>query len=386
MKPSDSRSSVRVPVPRGGGRRRVLALGAASAIAPAIVRADPRVAKKRIFIVSSYSRDYIWSKSTQRGVNAAMLKHGYLDNEAQGEALMRNDSVESRRAVVRKDWMDTKRHNSRSEIAVSTGRIVEEIGRFRPDLVLLGDDNAANYIGNQLLGSDTPVVFWGVNGLPLKYGLIENLDAPGRNITGVWQSGYYKESLELLKRLVPTARTFAILACDSETSRPNVKMIEQLAKRDALPLRLTDSIVTNSYEEFKRRALETSRKVDAFFVLNHDTLRDAQGRYVDMLDVGRWYLENIRIPEASHEDQFVHEGMLLTANDSGFNQGFMAFEMANLILEKRSTPARMAVRTPDRGPYLVNRIRADQLKISLTESLFMIDEVVTQSVALGRKR
>lgn len=364
----------------------MLALGAASAIAPAIVRADPRVAKKRIFIVSSYSRDYIWSKSTQRGVNAAMLKYGYLDTEAQGEALMRTDQVETRRAFVRKDWMDTKRHNSRSEIAVSTGRIVEEIGRFRPDLVLLGDDNAANYIGNQLLGSDTPVVFWGVNGLPLKYGLIENLDAPGRNITGVWQSGYYKESLELLKRLVPTARTFAILACDSETSRPNVKMIEQLAKRDALPLRLTDSIVTNSYEEFKRRALETSRKVDAFFVLNHDTLRDAQGRYIDMLEVGRWYLENIRIPEASHEDQFVHEGMLLTANDSGFNQGFMAFEMANLILEKRSTPARMAVRTPDRGPYLVNRIRADQLKISLTESLFMIDEVVTQSVALGRKR
>ncbi|MEN9317150.1 MAG: hypothetical protein RIS35_3543 [Pseudomonadota bacterium] len=371
----------------GDGRRRaLLGLAAVSTAVPRLVHAEPRVDKKRIFIVSSYSRDYIWSKSTQRGVNAGMLKYGYLDSEAQGEALMRNDQVESRRAVIRKEWMDTKRHNSRSEIAVSTRRIVEEIGRFRPDLVLLGDDNAANYIGNQLLGGDTPVVFWGVNGLPLKYGLIENLDAPGRNVTGVWQSGYHKESLELLKRLVPTAKTFAILACDSETSRPNVKMIEQLAKRDALPLRLADTIVTNSYEEFKRRALEASRKVDAFFVLNHDTLRDAQGRYVDMLDVGRWYLENIRIPEASHEDQFVHEGMLLTANDSGFNQGYMALEMANLILEKRSTPARMAVRTPDRGPYLVNKIRADQLRISLTESLFMIDEVITHSVALGRKR
>ena len=354
------------------------------AFGPQALSKEPR--RQRILIVSSYSRDYLWSRSTQRGVNAAMLKLGYLDSEAQGEQLVQGDHVESRRAVVRKVWMDTKRKNSRGELAVTTRRVMDEIGRFDPDLLLLGDDNAANYIGNQVLGSKTPAVFWGVNGLPLKYGLIENLDAPGRNITGVWQSGYHKESLELLRRLVPKARTFSILACDSETSRPNVKIIEQLARRDVLPLKLQSTIITNSFADFKRRALDEARQVDAFFVLNHDTLRDEQGRHVELLDVGRWYLQNIRIPEASHEDQFVYEGMLLTANDSGFNQGFMAFEMADLILQKRGTPARMAVRTPDRGPYLVNRIRAEQLGISLNDVMYMIDEVVTQSAALGRVR
>jgi hypothetical protein len=130
---------------------------------------------------------------------------------------------------------------------------------------------------------------------------------------------------------VPQARTFAILACDSESSRPNVKMIEQLAQRGSLPLKLADKVLTNSLDEFKSRALALSKQVDAFFVLNHDTLRDAGGSHVDMLDVGRWYLQTIRKPEASHEDQFVLEGMLLTANDSGYNQGFLAFEMAHGI-------------------------------------------------------
>jgi len=342
--------------------------------------------RQRVMIVSSYSRDYLWSTSTQNGVNAAMLKLGYLDSMAQAATLMRTDEVQSKRAVIRKVWMDTKRRNSRSDLAASTRRVMEEIGRFNPDLLMLGDDNAANYIGNQVLGSTTPAVFWGINGLPLKYGLIENMDAPGRNITGVWQSGYYKESLELLKRLVPTARTFSVLACDSETSRPSVKLIELLARRDMLPLKLHSTIVTNSYADFRRRALEGARQVDAYFMLNHDTLRDPVGKHVEMLDVGRWYLQNIRIPEASHEDQFVYEGMLLTANDSGYNQGYMAFQMADLILQKRGTPARMAVRTPDRGPYLVNRQRADQLGISLAESLYMIDEVVTRSAALERTR
>ena len=57
-------------------------------------------------------------------------------------------------------------------------------------------------------------------------------------------------------------------------------MIELLDKRGVLPLKLTESIVTNSYKEFKRRALAASSKADAFFVLNHDTLRDESGNEV----------------------------------------------------------------------------------------------------------
>lgn len=352
--------------------------GAATASSPAAP------AKKRIFIVDSYHKAYIWSQSTQRGVSAALRKGGYLDNDQQVRQFEQNDTVESARAVVRKDWMDTKRRDSRPEMASATTRIMAAIKAFKPDVVLLGDDNAAKHIGGQLLDSKIPVVFWGINGLPLKYGLVDSMDAPGRNITGVWQSGYHKESLDLLKRLVPSAKTFAILACDSESSRPNVKMIEQLAQRGSLPLKLVDKVLTNSLDEFKSKALELSKKVDAFFILNHDTLRDAKGNHVDMLEVGRWYLNNIKIPEASHEDQFVLEGMLLTANDSGFNQGHLAFEMAQDILEKGLNPARMAVRTPDRGPYLVNRNRARALNIRLDDALYLIDEIVEKSIALGK--
>lgn len=340
--------------------------------------------KKRIFIVSSYDKSYLWSQSTQQGVSAAMLKLGYLDNAQQAKKLADTDAVESARAVVRKVWMDTKKKNSRAELANATSRIMAASRAFAPDLVMLGDDNAANYIGNQLLDTKVPVVFWGINGLPLKYGLVDRLDAPGHNVTGVWQSGYHRESLDLLKRLVPAARTFGILACDSESSRPNIKMIEELAQRGNLPLQLVGKVVTNSFEEWKSGALALSKRVDALFVLNHDTLRGKNGEHVDMLAAGRWYLNNIRIPEASHEDQFVLEGMLLTANDSGYNQGYLAFEMAYSILEQGLNPARMAVKTPERGPYLVNTNRAKSLGIKLDDAMYLIDQVVDKSLALGK--
>jgi hypothetical protein len=44
----------------------------------------------------------------------------------------------------------------------------------------------------------------------------------------------------------------------------------------------------------------------------------------------------------------------------------------------------MAVRTPERGPYLVNRNRAKALGIKLDEALYLIDEVVDKSLALGK--
>ena len=341
-------------------------------------------AKKRIFVVSSYHREYMWSHSTQQGLTSAMLKYGYLDTSRQADEFTKNDYVESSKALVKKVWMDTKKKNSQTEIANTTQQIMRDLRDFRPDLVFLGDDNAANFIGNQLLDKKTPVVFWGINGLPLKYGLVESMDLPGHNVTGVWQQGYHKESVELLLKLVPGAKTLAILSCDSETTRPNIKRLNELAQRGQLPLNLTDIVATNSFEEYKTRAVELAKKVDAFFVLNHDTIKDRAGKYVDMLTVGRWYLENIKKPEASHEDQFVREGMLLTANDSGYNQSFLAFEMAYDILEQGLSPASMRTRTPSRGPYMVNKIRAQMLGISLQGKMHIIEQLIDSAAALQR--
>jgi ABC-type uncharacterized transport system substrate-binding protein len=340
--------------------------------------------KKRLFIVSSYHKAYLWSQSTQQGVSEAMLQYGYLDSAQQIADFAANDQVESSKAIVKKVWMDTKRKNSVSDMARATQRILQDLKEFRPHLVLLGDDNAANYIGTQLLDTDIPVVFWGVNGLPLKYGLVDSMDNPGHNITGVWQVGYHKESLELLQALVPAAKTFAILACDSETSRANLKAVVALARSGKLPLQLVDVVATNALTEFKARALALAQQVDAFFILNHDTLRDDQGQYVDMLEVGKWYLEHIHKPEASPQDQFVREGMLLAVNDSGYNQAYMAFEMAYDILEQGFNPGRMRTKTPPKGAAMVNRQRAYMLGISVEGKEHILEEIIDTAMALQR--
>ena len=222
--------------------------------------------KKRLLVVSSYHRAYPWSQETNEGFCEALLKYGYLDDKSQIVEYTRHDYVESSRAVIKKLWMDTKRKGSKEEMAGATSKITQIAKNFKPDLIFLGDDNAAGYIGNQFLDTEIPVVFWGVNKTPVKYGLVDSLDRPGHNVTGVVQTGYYAESLKLLKAIVPGVKTFAILNDQTSSGRAHYKAIEHLVRKGTIPLKLIERISTDRYDVWKRKAMELQKKVDAFFI------------------------------------------------------------------------------------------------------------------------
>lgn len=337
--------------------------------------------KLRIFVVSSYHREYLWSQDTHKGLCAAFRDFKFLDNDAQVEAYTKNDVVEAGTVVIRKAWMDTKRKNKKSEIAVATASVLGEIRAFKPDLVLLGDDNAMNFIGANLVHGTVPVVFWGVDFNPMTYGYLDRMEHPGHNVTGVYQSGYFKESLETLKKLYPGLKTFAVLSDGSETGRAKAREIARLAQEGQLPVRLVAQAATNSFSEWQDKALELAVKTDAFFVLNHGTLKDDKGAVVDSLQAGAWYLAHIMKPEVSPEKQFVQEGMLLTVDDSGYKQAYEAGRMADRILHHKQSPADIAVVAPERGAVMVNRQRAAMLGIDVANKSY-IEAFIDKAAAL----
>ncbi|MBF0340068.1 MAG: hypothetical protein HQL95_03790 [Magnetococcales bacterium] len=339
--------------------------------------------KKRLLIVSSYHREYLWSQDTQRGVCAGLLEFGYLDNPAQGETLTRTDTVESSRVVVQKLWMDTKRKSSQQEMAQNARQILRQAKTFQPDLLLLGDDNAANYIGTQYLDTRTPVVFWGVNVWPLKYGLLDSVEKPGHNVTGVYQPGYMQEGLEFLVKLVPGIRTIAILADESETSLAKVKEFRRLERAGKLPVRFIGAVVSNDEEQWKAGALAMARQADAIYLTNHNTIKDRTGQPVDQLVLGAWYLQHVKKPDIGDEKQFVEEGVLSVADDSGFKQGYEAVRMAHRILEQGENPAAMPPVAPSRGELIVNRERARMLGLeSVILGNPLIEAIIDQADAL----
>ncbi len=339
--------------------------------------------KLRIFVVSSYHREYLWEQDLNKGLCAAMLDFKFLDNKEQTEEYTKNDFVETDKTVLKKEWMDSKRKSSKQQQEQSAIRILKEIDQFKPDLIILGDDNASNYIGTQYIDSDIPVVFWGIDGIPLKYGLIDSLDHPGHNVTGVYQTGYPAETIRYFMKLVPNLKTFAILSDGSETGKAKSKGIIKVYNEGKIPLRLIETVTTNSLTEWQAAALRLQDKVDAFFVVNHNTLKDKKGDPADPLQVAAWYLKNIKKPECTTEKQFVEEGFLFTVDDSGFKQAYEAVRMAHIILHEKKKPADIPVMVPTRGAVMVNRERAQMLRINLSDKNF-IEEYVDKILSLEK--
>ena len=174
-----------------------------------------------------------------------------------------------------------------------------------------------------------------------------------------------------------------ILSDGSETGRAKSGVIMKLAGEGKLPLRLIDHIQTNSFSEWQDKTLEFQAKTDAFFVVNHGSLKDDTGAPVDSLKAGAWYLSHIKKPEVSPEKQFVQEGMLLSVDDSGFKQAYEAGRMADAILHGKKNPADIPVIAPSRGAVMVNSQRAAMLGIGIPRKDF-VEEYVEKSQALEK--
>ncbi|MBU0482185.1 MAG: hypothetical protein KKG47_13905 [Proteobacteria bacterium] len=340
-----------------------------SLISGASAASENSAGLKKILVVDSYHPQYFWSQETNKGFCAAMLEFGYFDNADQVADFIQGDSVTTSKALFKKVWMDSKRKNSPADINEISLRIYKTANDFAPDLIFLGDDNAANYIGNQFLDSEIPIVFWGVNNSPLKYRLLDSIAKPGHNVTGVYQSGYYLESMQLLKAIVPGIRKFAILSVHNPTGRSHHKAVEVLARKGIIPEELVETVSTTDFEVWKNRVLELQAKVDAFFITHLTGFRDKNGNYVPLEDVLHWYVSNIQIPETSILEEYIKGGMLCGAVDSGFNQGYRAAAIGNDILANGAKPATYSPVTPTRGPLTVNLMRAETLGITLSESM-----------------
>lgn len=336
----------------------------------------------KLLIVDSYHPAYLWSQETHRGLGQRLLEIGWLQDIKQIEKIVTGQPFHTPKAQFKFAWMNTKQQYKLPDIARQTNQILQQIKTWQPDLVFLGDDNAANYIGSQLLDQAIPVVFWGVNGSPLKYALLDSEKKPGHNITGVYQQGYYGQTLQFLLEINPSLSTFAVLSDNSVISRAKTKKIKWLAHHKKLPLKLRQIVSTNDFGTWKKAALQMASQVDAVFLLNYQALHDDQNRSSNEGQAAHWFAHNIRLPNCSDEKQFVQTGVLLTVDDSGFLQGYAAGNLSYKILHEKKSPAILKAVTPPPGPRVLNKWRLKYLNLTIPPGT-KIDQIINQPPVPG---
>ncbi len=292
----------------------------------------------RIFKVFSYHPEYDWVVEEIDGVDAV-----FQDQQIVSESF----------------FMDTKRKTSeewKQKMADSAMKLIE---LFDPDLVMVFDDNACEYVATRFIGSDMPVVFCGMNADPAHYGF------PTKNITGVTETYPLTKIIELVHELSPDVQKVAFISDKSPTST-GVK--DDIIKSKP-PVEILDIKTTNDFNEWKSTITAWQDQVDAIGIITYHTINDTTtGESMNPSDVMKWVTENNCLPDFSSFDFAIYDGALCSYYIPGNEQGAMAAGMALEILEGIS-PDEISISYPTDGVRLVNRERARTLDIEIPEGI-----------------
>ncbi len=159
--------------------------------------------------------------------------------------------------------MDTKRRPSEGEIQASVREALRTIDEFRPHVVTVSDDPAAQYlVMSHLRDAAVPVVFCGLNWDASTYGL------PYRNTTGMVEVSPIPQILNLLRRHARGSR-LGFLAEDTEVKRKELTYHERL-----FGIVYDKTYFVKSHAAWREAFLRAQKEVDMLMILGVGAVPD----------------------------------------------------------------------------------------------------------------
>lgn len=223
----------------------------------------------------------------------------------------------------------------------------------KPDVVVGIGTLSAQSLAKAARQGKTTLVFSSVTD-PLGAGLVQSLEKPGYNISGVSNFVALEPQLAFYKKLLPNLKTMGVPYNPSEPN--SVKIIEQLkvlCDTKAQPLMRT--------ADASQSATALSARCDAIFISNDNTSLAALPAIVG---AGR----KTKTPVLVSDIDAVEEGALAAMGPNQYSIGVQTGKMIARILRGESA-ASMPVEFPSATEGRINASAAKQLGIDIPESL-----------------
>ena len=298
--------------------------------------------KKIILVIESYHAGYAWDKSYKQGLREVLGDKFDLEFFE----------------------MDTKRIPN-SEFKNRARLALDEYRKINPDLVILADDNALQYVGPGLAGTKTPVVYLGINNNPRKYKIVGH-----KNITGVLERPLLVSSISTIKKIIPELKKILILFDSGITSKASLSEIF----RNKTSLRFSSDVqadmkMIGDLKIWKKTILSAKQNgYDAVIVGLYHTISE-NGKHVKASDIIEWTSENTPVPpfgfwEFSVGPDKTIGGFVL----SGKEQGIAAAKIVLEIMSGKSPHSIYPV-TGKKGALLFSTTQLKKWYLSLSEDI-----------------
>lgn len=207
--------------------------------------------------------------------------------------------------------------------------------------------------------SDIPIMITAVTD-PVVANLVNSMEEPGTNVTGTHDMNPVDKQLELIKELVPGAKTVGVIYNSSEdNSKVQVDILKSYA--DEMGLDIKEAPVTST-GEVAQAAESLVGEVDAIYIPTDNTVVSAISSVVQVA-------EEHKIPIIAGEENTVDKGAVATVGIDYYKLGYQTGKMAAQILRGEAEPATMPIEGQSEFSYVVNKTAAQNMGVELPQSL-----------------
>jgi hypothetical protein len=315
--------------------------------------------KPKVLYVNSYHKTFEWCDSIEHGLFKSLNCVDTYRGPSPDRAPIKVDSSKSPVELV--VWrMDTKRNTDTAWKRAQAQNIMAHIKTWKPDIVLLSDDNAAIFLGvPYLLDSKIPVVFCGTAWDVSRYGFDKK-----NNITGMVEVAQIEHLFGLLRQHSKGER-LGVMGADTLSCRRASEHYQRV-----LNVTATERWAETA-DQFKTQYLELQKKTDIIILEDLFTLKGYERG-----DMVRFLTANIHVPTGALYDVYAYQALITCAN-MGEEQGEYLGLTALRIL-KGERPEQIPLVTNKKAKIYLNMSLAKKLEITfpmeLIEDAMFVEE------------
>lgn len=303
-----------------------------------------------------YQNDHSSSHQPRIVAITQIIQHPSLDQIRQGiiDELAEQGFHEGREITLVYD-------NAQGNITTAS-QIAQKFVGLEPAVIVAISTPSAQTVQSAIRGTRIPLVFSGVTD-PVAANLVEDLDKPGKYITGNVDVPPIKEQLEILSLIVPEITTLGVIYNPGEIN--SVRHIEKLqGMANKLDIQVIKSPAVKSSEVYGA-ATRLADIADVIYLPNDNAVVAALDSIV------RVALEK-KIPTMASEDQSAGRGILVGLANSQYQVGRDTGKIVVRIL-KGEKPSLIPVVVTNKPKITFNKETAQALNIDI-KNLDQFDE------------
>lgn len=233
------------------------------------------------------------------------------------------------------------------------------------DLVLAIATPAAQSAANTFSDTDVPVLFTAVTDA-VEAQLVDSNEAPGKNITGTSDMPVIADQIQVIRDILPEAKTLGILYTSSEAnSEIQAKEAEEAAKQLGFEVTVQTASNTNEIQQAMTSVVGT---VDAVYIPSDNGFASAMGT------VNKIAVDN-QLPVFCAVEAMIQEGGIATTAINYYDLGKQTAAQAVRILNGEKA-SEIAVETQENCGLVVNKTFAESVGVTIP------DEVLEKAVTV----